>query len=161
MENLLKQIGSYNLFNYLFPGVVFAVISNQISCWEFLIGQTILDLFLCYFYGLIISRLGSIFVQKFFKKYFVEYHKFIKAEKKDSKITILSETNNTYRTIIALIVCCFILHIISLIVVSFPFIKIYLEYISPIFILVIFINSYQNQIEIIKTRVKENLNKES
>jgi len=36
MEDLLAKISSYNFFNFLFPGVIFAVIAERVTSYTFL-----------------------------------------------------------------------------------------------------------------------------
>ena len=49
MEEILEKISSYNLFNYLLPGILFAVISKEITTYSFLHENIIIGLFLYYF----------------------------------------------------------------------------------------------------------------
>ena len=103
MKDLLDKISSYNLFNYLFPGVVFVIILSKISSYNFIQKDIVVGVFFYYFIGLLISRIGSILIEpllktlKFLK--FSEYKDFIFASQKDEKIELFSEVNNMYRTL--------------------------------------------------------------
>lgn len=113
MNDIFNKISSYNLFNYLFPGILFVVISAQYTSFNFTQPDLILGLFVYYFIGLLVSRIGSILVEPLLKRVkflkFADYSKYLVACKNDPKIEILSEVNNTYRSIIAVIVSVFIL----------------------------------------------------
>lgn len=106
MKDLLDKLSSYNLFNYLLPGTLFAAIAERISPHKFTHDSIIVSLFIFYFIGLVISRIGSLVIEpllkgtKFVK--FAEYKDFIAACRKDDKIELLSEQNNMYRTLAAL-----------------------------------------------------------
>lgn len=106
MKDLLDKLSSYNIFNYLFPGVVFVVLASKLTSYNFIQQDILLGAFLYYFIGLVISRIGSIFIEpllkfiKFLK--FADYKRFVKASKADTTIDTLSEVNNMYRTICSL-----------------------------------------------------------
>ncbi len=106
MKDLLDKLSSYNIFNYLFPGVVFVVLASKLTSYNFVQQDILVGAFLYYFIGLVISRIGSIFIEpilkfiKFLK--FADYKRFVKASKIDTRIDTLSEVNNMYRTICSL-----------------------------------------------------------
>lgn len=106
MDGLLEKISSYNIFNYLLPGSLFAVIADALTDCRLVQEEIVVGIFLYYFIGLVISRIGSVIVDPVLKKIkfvtFVDYKKFVEASKTDPKIDELSETNNMYRTLCAL-----------------------------------------------------------
>lgn len=119
VKNLLEKISSYEIFNNFFPGIIFCIIVEKTTRISFCTGEIWERLFIYYFIGMIISRVGSIFVEKklgsikvknkktkvkekFIK--FAPYSDYIEASENISFIKILNETNNTYRTIIAMFV---------------------------------------------------------
>ena len=63
-------------------------------------------MFLYYFLGLVVSRFGSLVIGPLLKSFsfikFADYRAFIDASKKDTQIEVLSEANNSYRTLCAL-----------------------------------------------------------
>lgn len=105
MKDLLDKLTTYNLFNYLFPGVVFVIVASIFTKYSFVQQDIVLGVFLYYFIGLVISRFGSLVVEPILRKLsfveFVEYGDFVAAAKKDEKIELLSEANNSYRTLFA------------------------------------------------------------
>ncbi len=108
MKELLDKLSSYNLFNYLLPGTIFVAAAQRISTHTFKDENVVVQLFLYYFIGMVISRLGSLTIEPTLKKLkfveFAEYKDFIRACKTDAKIEVLSEQNNTYRTLCAVFV---------------------------------------------------------
>ena len=108
MKELIDKISSYNLFNYLFPGVLYVLISKEITVYDMVQENIILGVFFYYFIGLVVSRVGSLIIEPLMKKIklvkFVDYQDFISASKHDNKIKLFSEINNMYRTLISLFV---------------------------------------------------------
>ena len=102
MESLLSLLNEYELFNNIFPGIIFLYFSNLQNYIPILDKIDIYEkLFLYYFIGLIISRIGSLFLEPFFLKLeiikFADYSKFLKAEEKESKIFKLIRRNKKMR----------------------------------------------------------------
>lgn len=109
MKEIIDKISSYNLFNYLFPGVIFVLLLKVITNFDLLLENNFIGIFLYYFIGLVISRFGSIVIGSLFKRMtffikFAEYSNFVLACEKEEKINLFSEVNNMYRTIISLLV---------------------------------------------------------
>ena len=108
MKELLDKLSSYNLFNYLLPGTVFVAAAQRISAHRFKDENIVVELFLYYFIGMVISRIGSLTIEPALKKLkfieFAEYKDFIQACKTDAKLDVLSEQNNTYRTLCAVFI---------------------------------------------------------
>ncbi|PQQ26536.1 hypothetical protein [Photorhabdus hindustanensis] len=103
MDELVKKISSYHIFNYLIPGVIFAFLSDELFDYKFKFIQnnTVIGLFFYYFLGSIISRVGSLIsplIDFIFRIKMVNYQNYITAEKQDGKIEVLTEINNMYRS---------------------------------------------------------------
>ena len=63
MKDLLEKLSSYNIFNYLFPGVLFAAMGSHLTSYSLLIDDTVIGVFVYYFYGLVVSRVGSLVLE--------------------------------------------------------------------------------------------------
>lgn len=158
MDSLLNLLNEYELFNNIFPGIIFFYFSrlqnyipnfDKIDIYE--------KLFLYYFIGLIISRIGSLFLEGFFLKLeiikFADYSKFLKAEEKDSKIHILVLVNNMYRSFCIVFLFSFFLLIYKN---DFLFYTLLPRLLIILFLFILFVYSYRKQTEYIRKRV-ENL----
>ncbi|MBU2621135.1 MAG: hypothetical protein KKD92_02300 [Proteobacteria bacterium] len=106
MKDFLDKISSYNLFNYLLPGILFTVFAEHITAYKIMQSDIIIGLFLYYFCGLVISRIGSLILEPTMKKVsfvtFASYKEFARVSAKDPSVETLSESNNMYRTLCAL-----------------------------------------------------------
>jgi len=124
MKELLDKLSSYNLFNYLLPGAIFVAAAQRISSHTFKDENIIIELFLVYFIGLVISRVGSLTIEPALKKLqfvkFAPYKEFVRASLKDPKVDLLSEQNNTYRTLCAVFLSLAILKLYDIAVAWRP-----------------------------------------
>lgn len=161
MKDLLDKISSYNLFNYLLPGVLYVYIASELTSVNLVQKDILAAAFLYYFIGLIISRIGSIIVEPLLKKLsfikFAEYKDFVQASHKDPKIEILSEANNMYRTFISLFLTLGLTMLYSLLVVKYPDIKNWFIAITILGIFTMFLIAYRKQTKYITKRIKSNL----
>ncbi len=158
MEKFIDKLSSYNLFNHLFPGALFIIFINNFTPYSFRQENMILDIVLYYFVGLVLSRIGSLIIEPILRKIkflkFTSHSEFLEASMIDSKIDILSETNNMYRTLsstIIFLIMIIIYHILSL---RYQFLSDWAEYIVLGFLLILFLYSYQKQTRYIFSRIK-------
>ena len=165
MKDLLDKLSSYNIFNYLLPGTIFAGLGERLTSYSLVQDNILVGLFFYYFIGLIISRIGSLTVETFLKwiKFvqFADYKDYTKAAELDPKVELFSEQNNMYRTLCSL-------------PIMLAFLKVYDELISGnlpggahtndaiflIGILALFLFSYKKQTKYVVKRVKIALEKE-
>jgi hypothetical protein len=68
INELIDKVSSYNIFNYLLPGAIFTVFIENITNYRITQNDLLVNIFLVYFVGLIISRFGSLVVEPIFKK---------------------------------------------------------------------------------------------
>ena len=160
MKELLEKIASYNLFNYLLPGVIFAIIANWITDFKLPLDNLIFGGFLCYFLGLIVSRVGSLIIEPILKKTsfvkFADYKEYISASNKDPLIITLSEANNMYRTFISMFFLLLILKAYEILEHNFDILRVATPYIVIISLLVLFLWSYKKQTNYLKNRINTN-----
>jgi hypothetical protein len=158
MKDLLDKLSSYNIFNYLLPGVLFAVILSKITNYNLIQEDIIIGAFLYYFIGLIISRIGSIVIEPFLKFIrlvkFAEYKKFVAASKNDAKIELYSEINNMYRTIVSLILMLILIKLFEYVSQYWLLLQKYGNVILIIFLLILFVLSYRKQTKFIVNRIE-------
>lgn len=157
MKELLDKLSSYNIFNFLFPGVVFAVLVSHISSYNLVQNDIVIGVFIYYFYGAIISRVGSLILEPVLRKTrvvtFTPYEDFFRALSIDPKLDVLSETNNMYRTICSLLLCITIVFIYGKLEQNNLFIHASTPFICIIGLFILFILSYKKQTAYIAKRV--------
>ena len=160
MNEFLSKLSSYNLFNYLFPGVIFAFLADEVTKYSFIQSNIVIGLFLYYFIGLVISRFGSLILEPFLRWskfiHFQDYGKFVEAEKKDAKLEILCEASNMYRTLCSLFFLLLALKLYELIERALPFLKGWAVIILVILLFVAFLFSFKKQTGYITKRIKAN-----
>ena len=154
MTELLQKLSTYNIFNYLFPGVVFVILLKHVTNIYLIMNDLVLGMFLYYFFGLVLSRIGSILIEPVLGctkiVQFSDYARFIKASKLDNKIELLSEVNNMHRTIIAMLVVLLVTSICN------GSATCYLTT-GLLGLVILFILSYRKQTSFITKRIEETL----
>ena len=162
MENILEKLSSYNILNNLLPGVVFIYFWDKVFLtMKFSLSQhdIITSIFLYYFFGMILSRVGSLVIEPLFITckiipHYKTYPEYLEASRIDKKITELVETDNLYRTMIATFLLLFIIKLLyySICNSDYIFYKDIILYI--LFILtIIFSLAYRKQTNIIIKRI--------
>ncbi|RMC93019.1 hypothetical protein D9O40_18245 [Clostridium autoethanogenum] len=158
MEKFIDRLSSYNVLNNMLPGAVFCYLLNILMNINILKNGIIEKLFIYYFVGMIISRIGSVIVEPVCKKIklieFAPYKEFIKACLKDDKIDILSETNNTYRTMLSVFFVLSLIKVYLLIISKITWLANYTSVFVMIFLVILFGYSYRKQTNYVKNRVK-------
>ena len=119
VKNMIEKISSYDILNNLLHGIIFCSIVERTTRIQIFAGEIWEKIFLYYFSGMIISSIGSIFIEKILKSIkvcnkktkekeeflkFAPYGDYIEASEANPFIKVLNETNNIYRTIIAMMV---------------------------------------------------------
>ena len=103
IKEFVEKLSSYNLFNYFFPGLIFVAILMGTTHFNLYQNDVLIGVFLYYFIGLVISRIGSIVIEPvlwkigFAKKN--DIPKLIRIMKDNIKIELLYQVSNMYRTI--------------------------------------------------------------
>lgn len=160
MKDLFDKISSYNIFNYLLPGVLFVILARALTKYNLVLEDNIIGAFLYYFVGMTISRFGSLILEPLLKKIrfvkFRDYKKYVTASKNDSKIELLSEVNNTYRTITSMMILLMLLKLYELIDKKLCLSDNLGIAIGLTLILIMFLFSYQKQTKYITKRIDAN-----
>lgn len=63
-NNVIEKLSSYKIFNNLFPGIIFCAITGKITRIKIATGSAWENLFIYYFVGMILSRVGSILIER-------------------------------------------------------------------------------------------------
>lgn len=103
MDELIKKISAYDLFNNLIPGVITALFFDR---YVFAGGLFELNvavvLVVCYVLGVLGSRVGSLLLEPLMVKFGLikrDYPDFIRAQKADQRIDTLVTIANMYRAL--------------------------------------------------------------
>ena len=160
MKDLLDKLTTYNIFNYLLPGVLFVVIAKALTDYDLIQENNLLGAFLYYFVGMTVSRFGSVIIEPILRKIkfleFREYKDFVNASKKDVKIELLSEVNNTYRTLISMLFLLLLLKLYNVLAVFFQ-IENTISFIAlTILISILYLFSYRKQTNFVVIRIDAN-----
>ena len=157
MKEILEKISSYNLFNYLLPGALFAAFAEWTTDYKIIQDDIVIGLFLYYFIGLVISRIGSLLIEplmrfvKFVK--FSEYADFVIVSKDDTKLDTLSEVNNTYRTLCSLFICLLLTKLVAFMAAKFSISTTVTGYSVFGLLLLLFAFAYRKQTDYITKRI--------
>lgn len=158
LTELLTKISSYNIFNNLVPGVVFSYMMDLVGIYTVSTGSLLTNLFVFYFIGVVISRVGSIFIEPVLKSVrivkYSDYSSYLSAYDKDHKIPVLVEENNQYRTYISMLFM-----VVSAIAVKWAMERYSVPAASVKFViigvlLVMFVLAYRKQTSFIRRRVE-------
>lgn len=160
MKELLDKLSSYNVFNYLLPGVLFAVFVDALTSLKVLQKDLVIGVFLYYFLGSIVSRVGSLLVEPLLRKVgfitFAPYADFVRVSKADPKLDILSEENNMYRTICALMISVAAVALYDRASDSFPILTASAPVVCIAGLLILFLLAYRKQTLYITKRIAAN-----
>lgn len=174
-SRIIEKITSYNLFNNFFPGIIVCYIIEKTTRFSIADGNLLQNLFVYYFVGIIVSRISSLFIEKALRSIkvknkktcrrepflkFAPYDKYIGVSEKQPFIKVLNETNNVYRTIIAIFVVSLVVKLYDWLLYDF-IIKFgsvsqnVLCIVVCVFMIILFVSSYRKQTEYIRKRVEE------
>lgn len=159
LSDLLDKLTSYNLFNNLLPGAVFAFLADRYFEAGLVPDDLITAAFVYYFIGIVISRMGSLVVEPILKKLnlirFQPYSDYVSATEKDTKIEILMESANMYRTFVALFVLLVVLGGYTALEEALPQLAAHRGYVGCFVLLMVFAVSYIKQVNYVSARVRK------
>ena len=160
VTKLLEKLSSYQILNYLIPGSVFCVLLKHLVGYDIIHFSMVENVIICYFVGMVNSRLGSLILYPILKKTkFIkeaDYPDFVVAEKKDSKVTILSDINNVFRSfanVMLLLLCALCIKNIDCIS---NFLIGNINWIAIISLFILFLFSIRKQTKFVRNRVEAN-----
>lgn len=112
LAQIVEKISSYNIVNNLYPGILFVYVLKIMFGTNLLSNNWVENLIVFYFVGMVLSRIGSIAIEPIIKKIKIikcaPYQDYVKASSIDPLVDTLSETNNTYRTLLSTFICAFV-----------------------------------------------------
>jgi hypothetical protein len=136
---------------------VFVVLSEALTQYSLVQDDIVTGVFLYYFVGLVISRFGSLAIEPMLKRVsflqFAEYKEFVAACKEDEKIELLSEVNNTYRTLSSLFLLLLLLKLYEWVEGRVPVLKDWGAIVLAVLLTIMFLLAYRKQTNYIRKRV--------
>lgn len=158
MDKVIDKLSAYNIFTNLFPGVIYCFLADKFFGIPLIQDDLVVAAFLYYFCGMVISRVSSVVLEPLLKKTqfvtFADYKKYVAALAKDELIGVLLETSNSYRSVVALLICILATGGWAATVSAFPIIEPHAHYILLAFLLVLFLFAYRKQTQYIVARVE-------
>lgn len=165
MEKLLEKISAYQFLNYMIPGVLFLYLVDLLGVYTVATDNAFIMLLGGYCAGMVFSRIGSLVIEKLLLKSgfvtFAPYRDFVEAELKDSKVTILSSENNTYRTFTAMFFVLLVLYGLNLMPCVSEFLHSqWMGLLTLILLVTMFLFAYRKQTSYVRRRVYKILGKQ-
>lgn len=158
MDKIIDKITTYNIFTNMFPGVIYCYASETLFGIPLVQDKIIVAVFLYYFVGMVISRISSVIIEPLLRlaKFvqFADYTSYIAASEKDEKIGVLLETGNSYRSVVALLVCLLATGIWETVLLNYAISERYADYILLVLLLALFLFAYRKQTEYIVSRIE-------
>lgn len=105
LKLLIDKLSQYNFLTNILPGTVLCIILKYLVGYDLIPDDSYQAGIVFYFVGMVNSRVGSLVIEPLLKAIswvkFAPYPEFLKAEKEDAKLTILSQENNVFRSYIS------------------------------------------------------------
>lgn len=164
LKDLISRLSSYELFTNLLPGVLFVTLLKEFTDFNLIFEPIFFGLFLYYFIGIVINRIGSLVVEPILRKtkflVFIDYPKLIKAKRMDEEVNTLSRDNNMCRSLVSLCVLLLLTIGYEWLMSKWTFVATHNNIILIIFLFIVFLFAYRKQTEYVVKRCKANLDKE-
>lgn len=159
LSDLLDKLTSYNLFNYLLPGAVFAYFAESSFSIKLVPDDLVTAAFVYYFLGVVVSRFGSLVLEPLLKKLrvvkFEPYPAFLTASEKDAKIEVLVEAANMYRTFVSAMLLLLLLAAYLKVESLCPSLPEWRSLIGATALAIVFLFAYKKQTAYIASRVRK------
>lgn len=159
LSELLDKLTSYNLFNYLLPGAVFAYFAESSFAIKLVPDDLVTAAFVYYFLGVVVSRFGSLVLEPLLKGLrvvkFEPYPAYLAAAEKDDKIEILVEAANMYRTFVSSMLLLLLLAAYLKVESLCPILSEWRSISGGLTLAFIFLFAYKKQTDFIANRIKK------
>lgn len=161
IKTLIDKLSQYNFVTNILPGTVLCLILKHIVGYDLFVTNEWYQMgIIFYFVGMVNNRFSSLVIELTMKKTkivkFSNYKEFIAAEKKDSKITVLSMENNVFRSYISVCTISLIASLFKLIADNVNWIDEWKMQFLLVALLLLFTLSYRKQTSYVRERVEEN-----
>lgn len=166
MDKFLDKISAYQFLNYMIPGTLFLVLVDVLCVYDLPLDNVLLLLFGGYCCGMVLSRIGSLLLEYYLKKWkfvvFAPYADYKDAESKDPKVGVLSTENNMYRTFLATFLTLLLLFGLNLIPCVSKFMHTpWMSLIAIVLLTLLFLFAYRKQTSYVRKSVENIVNKKN
>lgn len=161
IKTVLEQISAYEILNSMIPGTMYIGLVERLTPFHFFTGLLWVDIIICYFAGVVIGRIGSLYIGEFAKKRNpdkMDYMQYIKAERENERIRQMSAIRNMYRSFISTMICFIISYLFSFVwpyIVGYAWLKSVLIVIGCLMLVLLFQKSYKKQHDFVDGRIQE------
>ena len=158
MDKFIEKLSRYHLLTNLIPGILFLYLLDILGIYSIDLNEWLNALCMGYFAGMVISRVSSIVIEPWFRKWkivkYAPYPDFLKAEKEDTKLSELLADNNMYRTFVAMLMLLALLEVGHLIPVVDDFLhSSWAAIVMITLLLLLYVLAYRKQTNYIRERV--------
>ena len=159
MDKILEKISSYNILNNLIPGTIFVWLCDLFDIFSISEQAIIEKIFIYYFCGIVVGRVGSLFVESIIKLFYrkkgfhAPYAQYVEACYYDNKIEELNAVSNMYRTFISVVLCLLVAKVYVILKDKIVFLQDANGFIILGFLFILFLLSYMKQVKYIKSRI--------
>lgn len=162
IKKIADKISSYEIFSNFIPGLLFCNFLDLTTRFN-TPGELWEKLVLYYFAGMVVGRIGSICIERIFKKFvdFTPYESYVKALKTDVTIDILNQKNNFYRSMCAIFLTLSIVKLYDIFLYDWIAAHGFeggFTIILYVLLFVLFAGSYKKQTDYVRNRVNADLN---
>lgn len=163
METVVKffeKISVYQILNYMIPGSVLCILLKYLVGYDIISFSIAENVIVVYFVGMVNSRLSSLVLKplliwlRIIKE--APYSDYVRAEKKDAKLTVLSDVNNMFRSMANVMMLLLIAYGFKNFSVIEAFVLRNFNWIAIVSLLILFVCSIRKQTEYVRRRVEAN-----
>lgn len=160
LKLVVDKLSQYNFLTNILPGTVLCVLLKYFVGLNLIPADYYQAGIVFYFAGIVNGRVGSLIIEPILKKIkfivFAPYPDFIEAEKKDGKIMVLSQENNTFRSYISVVFVVLVAYVLK----NNSFFEIChasvdAQLVLLIALLLLFLFSYRKQTKFVKKRIEQ------
>ena len=164
MSSILGKLGSYQILTNILPGAFFVWMLRFLFDLAIPTENVVEDILTYYFVGLVLNRISSLVVQPILSHIrlikYGSYSDFLLAEKVDPKIEILSETNNSFRSLLTCAIMLPVAFGLATLHSSWAWFSMHWKWFAILFLIALFFFAYRKQTKYICERIKKIANKE-
>lgn len=163
LKLVIDKLSQYNFLTNILPGSVLCIILKYLVGYDLIPDDYYQAGIVFYFVGMVNSRLGSLVVEPLLKAIlwvkYAPYSDFLQAEKEDSKITLLSQENNVFRSYVTVMFISAIVYIYKNYSLDWRCLMRDEPLVLIISLLVIFLFAFRKQTSFVRKRVEKFIKK--